>query len=106
MFSKELADYEKMPDGPKIDASVLEEDGFGAQPFYQCFVAESPDLPDQLVGYVLYFYTYSTWEGRSVYMEDLYVTPACRGHGLGTRLWQSVVKVRSFTYLVIYRIML
>ena len=85
-----------MPDGPKIDAAKLEEDGFGPRPFYECFVAETRTMVDQLVGYVLFFYTYSTWEGRSVYMEDLYVTPSCRGQGLGTRLWQSVVKVIGY----------
>lgn len=83
-----------MPDGPKIDAKILEEDGFGPKPFYECFVAQEPEK-SALIGYVLYFYTYSTWEGRSVYMEDLYVTPSCRGRGLGTKLWQSVVKVRN-----------
>lgn len=32
-----------------------------------------------IVGYALYFYTYSTWKGPSVYMEDLYVMPDFRG---------------------------
>ncbi len=31
------------------------------------------------VGYSLYFYTYSSWKGRAVYMEDLYVMPEFRG---------------------------
>ena len=91
---KELADYEKMPEGPKIDAKELEEDGFGSNPFYHCFAAENPDKPNELVGFVLYFFTYSTWEGRSIYMEDLYVTPAFRGKGLGKKLWQSCVQVK------------
>ena len=37
---QELADYEKMPDGPKISAEVLEADGFGDEIFFRCFVAE------------------------------------------------------------------
>ena len=37
---QELADYEKMPDGPKISAETLEEDGFGNETFFRCFVAE------------------------------------------------------------------
>ena len=32
-----------------------------------------------VVGYGLYFYNYSTWEGRTVYLEDLYVMPEFRG---------------------------
>ena len=37
---QELADYEKMPDGPKISAEVLEQDGFGENKFFHCLVAE------------------------------------------------------------------
>ena len=37
---QELADYEKMPDGPKISEETLEEDGFGNETFFRCFVAE------------------------------------------------------------------
>uniref|UniRef100_A0A3B1J3K4 Spermidine/spermine N1-acetyltransferase family member 2 n=1 Tax=Astyanax mexicanus TaxID=7994 RepID=A0A3B1J3K4_ASTMX len=62
----------------------LERDGFGPNPFFQCLVAEvaqehcSPE-GHTVVGYALYFYTYSTWRGRCVYMEDLYVMPNFRG---------------------------
>ena len=86
---QELADYEKMPDGPKINAETLAEDGFGSKSFYECFVASANE---KLVGFVLYFYTYSTWEGRSVYMEDLYVTPTYRNKGIGKKLWQACVQ--------------
>ena len=37
---QELADYEKMPDGPKISADTLEKDGFGRETFFRCIVAE------------------------------------------------------------------
>ncbi|CDQ87318.1 unnamed protein product, partial [Oncorhynchus mykiss] len=46
-----------------------------------------------VVGYALYFYTYSTWKGRSVYMEDLYVMPDFRGKGIGTGLMAKVAQV-------------
>ena len=42
----------------------------------------------QLVGFTLFYYTYSTWEGKSVYMEDLYVQPDQRGKGTGTKVSQ------------------
>lgn len=38
---QELADYEKMPDGPRITAEQLEKDGFGPHKFFHCEVAES-----------------------------------------------------------------
>ena len=37
---QELADYEKMPNGPKISAQQLEEDGFGPHKYFHCMVAE------------------------------------------------------------------
>ena len=92
---KELADYEKMPDGPKLTEKDLEEDGFGAKPFFECLVAYDPAKPEKLIGFVLFFYTYSTWEGKAVFMEDLYVTPTYRGKGIGTNLWKGVVQVSS-----------
>ncbi|KAJ9586448.1 hypothetical protein L9F63_019912, partial [Diploptera punctata] len=120
----ELAVFEKMPDGPKIDESVLERDGFTSEhPYFHCFVAEtSPEdggdaiVPDNgeetsdlgacggstsgagdsngspLLGFALYYYIYSTWKGKSLYLEDLYVTPSCRGQGLGSALFNRVTK--------------
>lgn len=52
----------------------------------------------ELIGYALYFYTYSTWEGRMLYMEDLYVCPEYRGEGVGSRLWKTVAKVWNLFY--------
>ncbi|XP_061557732.1 thialysine N-epsilon-acetyltransferase-like isoform X2 [Phycodurus eques] len=46
-----------------------------------------------IVGYALYFDTYSTWKGRSVYLEDFYVMPEFRGFGIGKSLLSTVGKV-------------
>ena len=40
----------------------------------------------QLIGFALFFFTYSTWEGKCVFMEDLYVQPEQRGKGIGTKV--------------------
>jgi ribosomal protein S18 acetylase RimI-like enzyme len=56
-----------------------------------------------LVGYALYFYTYSTWDGRVLYMEDLYVKPEFRGNKIGTQLWKAATKVtNTIWYVYVY----
>uniref|UniRef100_T1IZT4 N-acetyltransferase domain-containing protein n=1 Tax=Strigamia maritima TaxID=126957 RepID=T1IZT4_STRMM len=97
LLIKELADYEGFGDRPKIDekgkkSKMLIEDGFGDSPFYHSFVAELNDKEKAIVGFCLYFYTYSTWEGRAVYMEDLYVKKEFRKRGIGFKLWKTLAQ--------------
>ncbi|CAH1109100.1 unnamed protein product [Psylliodes chrysocephalus] len=88
---KELAAFEKLEDQVKIDYSVLEQDGFnGNRPFFGCIVAELPD--HSLIGYALYYYCYSTWEGKAIFLEDLYVKPNYRRHGIGAKMFLAVMK--------------
>ncbi|KAK1787616.1 hypothetical protein P4O66_016114, partial [Electrophorus voltai] len=103
----ELAIYERMPDQLinncffsfiLVTIIELERDGFSQNPFYHCLVAEVPETHKSTeghttVGYVLYYYTYSTWKGRCIYMEDLYVMPDFRERGIGKSLVASIAKV-------------
>jgi len=57
---------------------------------YECYVAV--DGEGNVVGFALFFMTYSTWVGKQLYLEDLYVVEAHRKQGLGTRLVQEVFK--------------
>jgi GNAT superfamily N-acetyltransferase len=78
---RELADYEREPDAAKATAEDLLRDGFGEQPRFRCVMAE---WEGKIAGFALYFYNYSTWEGRAgIYLEDLFVRPAFRRHGIG-----------------------
>ena len=89
----ELAVYEKMPEGPKINAATLIKDGGfedeNEHKFYHSYVAE---LDNEVIGFVLFYYIYSTWEGKSIWMEDLYCQPNHRGKGVGTALWREVAR--------------
>lgn len=93
---QELADFEKMPDGPKIDYKVLEEDGFGSNhPSFRCIILEELDdssAKGKLVGCAIYYITYSTWAGKAMYLEDLYVSPEYRGQGFGSKLFHAIAK--------------
>ncbi|XP_011691503.1 PREDICTED: diamine acetyltransferase 2-like [Wasmannia auropunctata] len=86
---QELADYEKMPDGPEINYDTLERDGFDGQPLYLCNVATSNE---KVIGYTIFYYTYSTWHGKSMYLEDIYVTSDFRGKHVGSKLLKAVAK--------------
>uniref|UniRef100_A0ABM5EJK2 Thialysine N-epsilon-acetyltransferase-like isoform X2 n=1 Tax=Pogona vitticeps TaxID=103695 RepID=A0ABM5EJK2_9SAUR len=52
-----------------------------------------PRLCPTVVGYGLYFFTYSTWKGRNIYMEDLYVRPEFRGQGIGKKLMSRIAQM-------------
>ncbi|XP_075764053.1 thialysine N-epsilon-acetyltransferase-like isoform X7 [Pelodiscus sinensis] len=100
---RELAEFEKLPDQVQINDQVLREDGFANDPFYRCLVAEVP--PEYrsrdghtIVGYGLYFFTYSTWKGRNIYMEDLYIMPEFRGKGIGKKLMSKIAEAPLCSY--------
>ncbi|XP_006175874.1 thialysine N-epsilon-acetyltransferase isoform X2 [Camelus dromedarius] len=95
---RELAEYEKLSDQVKISEEALRADGFGENPFYHCLVAEILPAPGEpqgpcVVGYGLYYFIYSTWKGRNIYLEDIYVKPEYRGHGIGSKIIKKVAEV-------------
>ncbi|XP_034234504.1 diamine acetyltransferase 2-like isoform X2 [Thrips palmi] len=90
---QELADFEKMPDGPRIDEKDLERDSFDVKPpLFYCYVVDDPNDSSKLIGYAIYFYAYGALTGRKMYLEDIYVTETFRGKGVGHMLFQKVVQ--------------
>ena len=85
---QELATFEREPDAVETTLESMQQDGFGERPVFEFFVAEDDQ---KIVGLALYFYSYSTWKGKCIYLEDLIVTEAYRGRGLGRRLLDRVV---------------
>jgi len=46
------------------------------------------------VGFAVYFFNYSTWQGRhGLYLEDLYVAPEQRGAGAGKALLRHLARI-------------
>jgi GNAT superfamily N-acetyltransferase len=83
----ELAVYEREPEAVTITEADLLRDGWGEQPRFTCLVAEAEGA---VCGFALYHPTYSTWQGRALYLEDLYVRETHRGRGVGTALLARV----------------
>ena len=85
---QQLADYERASDEVKATEQQLQSALFGPDAVASCLLAV-PDSgpPEEVVGFALWFPTFSTWLGvASIYLEDLFVTPAARGGGYGRAL--------------------
>ena len=79
---KELAIYEKALHEVSNTVSRMESDGFGNNPIFGFYVAEETDV---ILGISIYYYRYSTWKGKRLYLEDIVVTQSQRGKGIGNR---------------------
>jgi GNAT superfamily N-acetyltransferase len=88
-----LAIYEREPLAVTATEADILRDGFGATPKFRCVIAEWDGLA---AGFALWFYNYSTWQGRpGLYLEDLFVKPEFRGKGIGKALLLFLAKVAS-----------
>ncbi|EPY34616.1 acetyltransferase-like protein [Strigomonas culicis] len=90
---KDLAIYEKMPDMVTVDLAHMESEGFSRPtPLWEAYVAEvpAPEAP-RMVGIALFYYRYSTWKGKMLYLEDFYVDADYRAQGIGKVLFERVI---------------
>ncbi|KAI4464547.1 diamine n-acetyltransferase [Holotrichia oblita] len=93
---KKLAEFEQMPEQVIINETVLMKDGFETNsPAFSCFVAEIDNT--KVIGYAIYYTCYSTWRGKSIFLEDLYVDPEYRKLGAGKKLFLAVAKIAHET---------
>jgi GNAT superfamily N-acetyltransferase len=85
----ELATYEREP-----DAVINSIEDLGVHLFEEqicsALVAEENN---QIVGFALWYTSYSTWKGKCLYLEDFYVIPEFRKTGIGNQLFDSVVAI-------------
>lgn len=88
---RELALYEKAPEQVTNTVAMMEEDGFGPHPVYGFFVAVKEES-GEIIGTAIYYYRYSTWKGKRLYLEDYIVTAAERGKGAGKKLFERVME--------------
>ena len=86
---KELADYEKSLHEVQNTVARMEEEGFGQQPVFGFFVAERDGI---IAGLSLYYWRYSTWKGKRLYLEDIIVTESARGGGIGKLLFDRTMQ--------------
>ena len=87
---KELAIYEKAPNEVVVSEDEMKTWGFGPEKVFDFFVAENDG---EIIGIALYYYKYSTWKGKCIFLEDIIVTEKERGKGIGKLLFDEVVRV-------------
>ena len=85
----ELAVFENEPDAVHITQETLVHYGTGENPLFTCFVAEQND---RIVGMALVYFRFSTWDGKSLHLEDLIVSSNYRKQGIGKALYNQVMK--------------
>ena len=89
-FIAALAAYEKLSHEARATEADILRDLFGPEPKVFCEIAELDGRP---VGFTLWFYTYSTFQGRhGIWLEDLFVDPAVRGKGIGKALLVNLAR--------------
>lgn len=87
-----------MSSGPQLKAEDLIRDGnldgSAENAHFYSFVAEFKDEQNSstIVGYTISFFAYSTWQGKSFFLEDIYVKPDYRKFGIGKKLFKTNVE--------------
>ncbi|MET0591807.1 MAG: GNAT family N-acetyltransferase [Polyangiaceae bacterium] len=100
---RDLAEYEREPQAVTATTADLLRDGFGENPRFHvllaCLAGEGDATEsgagagagEQIAGFAFYFFAYSTWRAQpTLYLEDLFVRPAYRRHGLGIALMRRL----------------
>lgn len=85
---KELAEYERALDQVETSVEQMQRDGFGEKPLFGFFVAEKGT---EILGMALYYYRYSTWKGKVLYLEDLYIKEVYRRYKIGFYLFEALI---------------
>lgn len=90
-FVIDLAVYEKEAESVVATQDHFRQALFCDNPQVHCLMA---DIEGKSVGFALYFYSFSTWQGQhGIYLEDLYVAPESRGYGAGKALLKQLSKM-------------
>jgi GNAT superfamily N-acetyltransferase len=88
---RELAAYEREPNSVEATEQMLDNALFGPAPVASCHVAE---VDGDVIGFALWYVTFSTWKGKpGLWLEDLFVRPETRGHGVGKALLRRLAAV-------------
>ena len=86
----ELARYVGELDSLSTTVATYERDF--TDDFFHAIVAEDT-AAGRVIGMALYYFGYSTWKGRMIYLEDFVLDPAYRRRGIGQQLWEELKEI-------------
>ena len=90
-FIRGLAEYERLAHEVVATEDLLRASLFGPRPYAECVIARWGGEP---AGFALFFHNFSTFLARpGIYLEDLFVKPAMRGHGIGRALLRRLAQL-------------
>lgn len=90
-FIRALAEYEKLAHEVQASEADIAATLFCENPKSFCLLAEFNGEP---VGFAIYFFNYSTFLGRhGLYVEDVFVNPEQRGHGIGQAIFAELARI-------------
>jgi GNAT superfamily N-acetyltransferase len=97
----DLAAYEREPDAVEITEQLLTAALFADAPAVFANVA---DDGGSIAGMTIYFRNFSTWTGKiGIFLEDFYVRPEVRGHGVGRALMGALAdEARAIAGMTVY----
>jgi GNAT superfamily N-acetyltransferase len=88
MLIHEFAEFEH--DQPLVTEDNLLQDGFGSQPKFRALIAEWNSQP---AGYALFFDYYASFQGRGIFLEDLFIRPLFRHKRIGRALLARIAAI-------------
>jgi GNAT superfamily N-acetyltransferase len=91
---KDLAAFENEPYEVEVTIAEMQNWGFGKDKIFDFFVIE---IDNKIIGLALYYFKYSTWKGKCLFLEDIIVKENVRNKGYGKKLFNAVVEVAKNT---------
>ncbi|WP_085676911.1 MULTISPECIES: GNAT family N-acetyltransferase [unclassified Pseudomonas] len=89
-YITELAEYERARHEVVATLADIEKSLFDESSTVHSLICEREG---KAIGFAVYFYSYSTWQGRNgIYLEDLYITPEQRGGGAGRDVLRHIAR--------------
>jgi GNAT superfamily N-acetyltransferase len=90
---KELAAFENAADEVETTVETMKNDAFSESPLFDFLVAESEG---KVIGTAVYYYAYSTWKGKVLYLEDIVINELYRRKGIGSLLFDELIAIAKY----------